>query len=495
MALLICFVGTINASDNALRGVPLLRKSFYDPSKDFTCLDGSETIPFSLVNDDFCDCADGSDEPGTSACPNGMFYCINRGHKPLDLLSSRVNDGICDCCDGSDEYDSSAQCTNSCDELGKKAREEKRLKLERQEAGYKIKLQYISDGDKSKAEKHDKLAKLKAEIGMLDAELKTLEEAKNVAEEPEKLAKEEQDKKWEEERQAQRAAEKEAQAKKGFEILDVNKDNHISIEEIQLRPKLDDIDNNVSKEEATDYLGGEESLDFDTFYSMAWDKVHENVDLTEDKPPEKNDEAADKDDQIKDDEIKDNEIKDEESEDDDLEEEEEEDDKRVYDEATQALIDKADKARKELQEAKDKKQDLEREIKDAEKFLEMDFGNNNEFIALYEQCYEYTDREYTYKLCPFQKCTQRNKNGGSETSLGVWGHWDGPEDDRYSRMKYDNGEKCWNGPSRSTVVKMKCGSEEKITAAMEPNRCEYLMEFVTSTICQPVDHSAYHEEL
>lgn len=37
---------------------------FYDPSKDFTCLDGSVTVPFSSVNDDFCDCADASDEPG-----------------------------------------------------------------------------------------------------------------------------------------------------------------------------------------------------------------------------------------------------------------------------------------------------------------------------------------------------------------------------------------------------------------------------------------------
>ena len=31
----------------------------------FTCLDQSRQIPFSLVNDDYCDCPDGSDEPGT----------------------------------------------------------------------------------------------------------------------------------------------------------------------------------------------------------------------------------------------------------------------------------------------------------------------------------------------------------------------------------------------------------------------------------------------
>jgi hypothetical protein len=29
---------------------------------------GAVTIPCSRVNDDFCDCPDGSDEPGTAAC-------------------------------------------------------------------------------------------------------------------------------------------------------------------------------------------------------------------------------------------------------------------------------------------------------------------------------------------------------------------------------------------------------------------------------------------
>lgn len=67
----------------------------YDPERDFKCFDGSRTLPFSMVNDDYCDCPDASDEPGTSACPAGSFHCTNAGHSPLNIPSSRVNDGIC----------------------------------------------------------------------------------------------------------------------------------------------------------------------------------------------------------------------------------------------------------------------------------------------------------------------------------------------------------------------------------------------------------------
>ncbi len=39
-----------------VRGVIPERASLYDESKPFTCLDGSSTIPFEQVNDDYCDC-------------------------------------------------------------------------------------------------------------------------------------------------------------------------------------------------------------------------------------------------------------------------------------------------------------------------------------------------------------------------------------------------------------------------------------------------------
>lgn len=74
------------------------------------------TIDWSDVNNDYCDCPDGSDEPGTSACPDSRFYCENKGHFPVYIFGSHVDDGICDpaCCDGSDEQLSGVKCPNVC---------------------------------------------------------------------------------------------------------------------------------------------------------------------------------------------------------------------------------------------------------------------------------------------------------------------------------------------------------------------------------------------
>lgn len=85
-------IGVVNATDKLkLRGVPHSLKPAYAPlapspellgllpgyiststalTKDeelWKCLNG-QVIPWAFVNDDYCDCADGSDEPGTSAC-------------------------------------------------------------------------------------------------------------------------------------------------------------------------------------------------------------------------------------------------------------------------------------------------------------------------------------------------------------------------------------------------------------------------------------------
>ncbi|XP_041968060.1 glucosidase 2 subunit beta [Aricia agestis] len=97
-------------NDNGVvRGVFYTHVKYYRPNSnyEFKCISSKHHIPFDLVNDDFCDCEDGTDEPSTSACPSGVFYCdtqLKKKHSIFSIPSSKVNDGICDCCDGSDEW-------------------------------------------------------------------------------------------------------------------------------------------------------------------------------------------------------------------------------------------------------------------------------------------------------------------------------------------------------------------------------------------------------
>ncbi|CAI9536359.1 unnamed protein product [Staurois parvus] len=65
-------------------------------------------------------------------------------------------------------------------------------------------------------------------------------------------------------------------------------------------------------------------------------------------------------------------------------------------------------------------------------------------------------------------------------------------------MKYDQGTGCWQGPNRSTLVKLFCGKETVIMSTSEPSRCEYLMEFYTPASCQQpagIPQPEEHEEL
>jgi len=74
------------------------------------CMDGS----IGVVNDDYCDCVDGEDEPDTAACSHVLvgkkiFICdsmyLNSQHKLFkrELFVSRIGDGVIDCHDRSDE--------------------------------------------------------------------------------------------------------------------------------------------------------------------------------------------------------------------------------------------------------------------------------------------------------------------------------------------------------------------------------------------------------
>jgi protein kinase C substrate 80K-H len=168
----------------------------------------SISIPIANVNDDYCDCPDGSDEPGTSACSyisplsspqpsqgkGGKlnetlalpgFYCKNKGHLPSYIPFTNVNDGTCDyelCCDGSDEYEGvgGVKCEDQCAKVGKEWRKQDEIRQKSLNAARSRRKQLIDDAARLRKEVEDRISTLKTQIEGQTLKVQGLE--KSVAE-------------------------------------------------------------------------------------------------------------------------------------------------------------------------------------------------------------------------------------------------------------------------------------------------------------------------
>ncbi|KAL7374977.1 hypothetical protein ABVT39_009996 [Epinephelus coioides] len=215
-----------------IRGISSSYKRFYRERKSFLCIDGSKIIPFEQVNDDYCDCEDGSDEPGTSACPRGRFYCTNLGFRPHYIPSSRVNDGICDCCDASDEYNSHARCQNTCWNLGQREREYVEGQMRTLDEGLQLKQQLIEEGVLLWREKQAQLR-----------ELQQVAEDLQIKLEEHRRKKHEADRLKEQTLKALEAGDSSLKRQNSsvsstFKLLDSNKDGSITVDEVQAKVAL-----------------------------------------------------------------------------------------------------------------------------------------------------------------------------------------------------------------------------------------------------------------
>ncbi|KAG9317095.1 glucosidase II beta subunit-like-domain-containing protein [Chiua virens] len=165
-------------------GVSPSLRAKYTPSASGTwsCLDGSKEISWDAVNDDYCDCPDGSDEPGTSACPGTTFYCRNAGHIGATIPSSRVRDGLCEpeCCDGSDE--TLGVCTNTCAEVGAAYRQKEEAERKLRKTGSKIRATYIAFAQKEKKRLEKLIVDLEHELASREVEAERLRDIAERAE-------------------------------------------------------------------------------------------------------------------------------------------------------------------------------------------------------------------------------------------------------------------------------------------------------------------------
>lgn len=170
------------------------------------------------------DCQDGSDEPGTNACMNGLFSCDNAGYVPNTIPSSRVNDGICDCCDGSDEYNGKRQCGNTCNVLAEKMREEQEKAKQLFEVGIVKRRELVQKGAELRNLMRARSEELESKRINLESEKVKFEDIKKLAEAVAKEATDAEDKLIEEENKRQSEIQKRVNSDKLFDRLDNNHD-------------------------------------------------------------------------------------------------------------------------------------------------------------------------------------------------------------------------------------------------------------------------------
>ncbi|KIX02538.1 uncharacterized protein Z518_08479 [Rhinocladiella mackenziei CBS 650.93] len=537
------------------RGVSPEYAKFYKRSSSdtFTCISNpSISIPFSRVNDDFCDCPDGSDEPGTAACAylsplsppqyppgpdtpstviNGTlalpgFYCKNKGHLPSYIRFESVNDGKCDydlCCDGSDEWDhvGGIRCEDKCQEMGKEYRKNEEARQKALRAALKRKSSLATDAARLRREVELRVESLETTLQGLEAKVKEADDNVKEVERREKLkvvrgeasgqgggqlgvlvslarSRVDELRGYLEKTRSQRDSMLE-RVKELEGLLSALKDEH--------NPNFNDEGvkravrgwEDYAARETEDHWSEAEDRDLSAVLQEDSETNGINWEEFENAPPEPESDVA-----------------------------------GLYqlsaylpeslklwlDEKVasvrQMLVENGILAdlssqgssaseSKAVQDAKKARSDAERDVRNTEndlkrhrEDLDKDYGpENGIFRALKDTCISRDSGEYEYELCFMAQTKQKPKKGGAHTTMGNFVGFDtefvdeGVTTDGKGLgtgdrlvMKYENGQHCWNGPSRSTKVILACAEKEEIWKVSESEKCVYRMEVGTAAVCE-----------
>jgi len=494
----------------------------------WTCLDGAKTIPWTAVNDDYCDCLDGSDEPGTSACPDNTFYCANEGHIGASIPSSRVNDGLCEptCCDGTDEP--AGVCENTCVKAGELFRQKQEAARKLQGTGSKIRSTYIAFARKEKKRLEGEIEDCQKEIAI---RVREVARVKDLVDRTEALS---------------------------AEVLEHRKKSPLYASLITHHNALKSLQREHKKhlereKQLSDILHTLRHGYNPNYQDMAvleavrgWEYLADLPHLGEAEREEggaDDGEATANIDDVKE-ELEEGEWSVEQ-----LEQQLDEllhvdhvsllmeHDSYVDDHAYVSplynvkaylpdflipqydilrdtllsglqllgIVKGSSTAASEANKAREKLNDAERSLNVAQKDLEQAkkelddlfdptrYGAKGEWKKLHDVCLKKDTGGYEYEVCLFEGAMQRPSHGGSSYSLGKFSSWNLSPDvvegskEYYSTQMYSHGTRCWNGPERSVKLELTCGTENALLTVTELEKCEYVFTGTTPALCFPLE--------
>ncbi|KAG6836620.1 hypothetical protein H0H93_005963 [Arthromyces matolae] len=512
----------------------------YVPSKagTWTCLDGSKEISWAFVNDDSCDCPDGSDEPGLydsfvvwdepwldidlkeRALVRIQYSIVGTkdilGHLYPALLKSF---GEPDCCDGSDERP--GVCKNVCKETGEVYRKKRDEARKLRKTGSKIRSTYIQFAHKEKARLESAIESLGKDIEVKEKEVARL---RDIADRTESLSQAALEHKQQsplyqallDHSEAlgslQRQYKKHLEREKALgDILHTLRSNYnpnyqdMAVleavrgwEELSGLPHIGEVEGG----EASDNVPSKAEDDANAEDPDAWNsddldellKVdHVSLLLEHDehvRAPREESLLFDLKAYIPDSFVP------------------------QYEEIKGTLVSwlvklgvvrAEDSASADSSRARQNLLDAENALKsviDEKKQAETDlvdifnvkkFGGDGEWKKLDNQCIRTDQGDYTYELCLFQDAKQIPKNGGSTFNLGRFESWNTDEGVQpgqppfYEKQFYKHGTRCWNGPERSVVLLLSCGTENTLLSVTELEKCEYQFTATSPALCLPPD--------
>lgn len=452
-----------NDAESAVFGVPQRYKRHFEKAKEtglFHCLSGGQVVNFSQVNDDFCDCVDGSDEPGTAACASlagdavrklpedWKFDCVDRT-TDQSFPHTVINDGFCDCCDGSDEYASGVVCPNTC------AEKYKTMMLEREESR-KRRLVAIEE----KKRLHEIVAKNKeAQASKLRSEkekLKTLYEQAEL---------------------------KRTQLELKLSLREITSNDFLAATDPlhcvlwhgtkscdspdeQAPEDTSSCDTVITPDrfgfcECSSTRNEAKASDYENDYGTAEPGSEDSSDTTADTVkfrfcgdhPRLTCKSVCRNGGV------------------------------VVDLETEELQEGLDAMNAELGS-------LNASIVQLEDSLSHPFNTEDYLRALEGREFSLETQENEYVLKLFGEVMQKPKNGRGSVITGRWRSfaestyslWSKDKFD-YTTLLYDNGDRCWNGAVRQTEVKVVCGPENKVISVEEPSMCRYKLLFETPAVC------------